>query len=96
MLYDVDTPLYDSDGKMAIENDKPATVRLATVRALLADTPQTSADEKLKRYQLFKKFGKHGNEIELDTAEATLCIKSAEVFPALVYGQLSDFYNQTK
>jgi len=99
MLYDLTTQLSDSDGTPAVEGEKPVTVQLVTVRALLADVSpsggQVSPDEKLKRYQLFKKLSK-GGALELTAEEALLAGNACGIFPPLVYGQIKDFYDQAK
>jgi hypothetical protein len=96
MKYDLTHTLVDSDGNPALENESPVTVKTAFVRALLADVSPTGAplspDDKLKRYQLFKKIGgSREDTVDLTVEEAAMLKTAAGVFPALVYGQLADF-----
>jgi hypothetical protein len=97
MLYDLTKQLLDSDGALAAEGDKPLTMQLVAVRGLLADVSasggQLTPDEKLKRYVLFKKLS-GGDSVELTADEASTCAAACGVFPPLVYGQMSDFFNQ--
>lgn len=93
MKYDFSKVLTNADGSEASENGKPATARQGFVNALVADPQGLTPAEKAQRYALFVKLQNSADDLTVD--ELGLAKKAIEIYPTLVYGQLSAFLDQS-
>ena len=101
MKYDLTAHIKAQDGKDMVDDmaaDKgPVTVKTVFVRSLFseysADSRPVPPEEKLKRYRLWQKIDKSGDEIELTLEEAQTLKTCAAAYGTFLYGQLNELLN---
>jgi hypothetical protein len=89
MLIDLTQVYVNSDDTPALTGDtrQPITLRFMLVQALLAESPNVSTEEKIKRYSLFRDIKKAGDTIELPVEDIAVLKRAATIFSTLVMGQ---------
>lgn len=93
MEYDFGTVLKNLDGSDAVDNGTPQTALKGLLTALIADKPDTTVEDKAKRFGLFVKL-KTGSS-SLVAEDLAILKRAIEIYPTLVYGQLNAFLDQT-
>jgi len=92
MKIDLVAPILGADDKPIEENGEVVPVGTALKTALLAGGD--SADDKVKRFDLWFKLKTAGNEVEISVSEAALLDKAIAYYPTLIFGRLSRLLSQ--
>lgn len=90
----LETVLSNLDDSPAMEGEKPVTARTALIRATLSDVDETGqavkGDDKIKRYDLYRKLKKATVDTDFEVEEVAALRKHVLVFPTMTAGQLRD------
>jgi hypothetical protein len=99
MKYPVKKSILDELGRPLTETSQESTYDLTFAllvgRGLINEPNDTSAEEKIERYDLYKKLRSATNDTDFSVAEVTLMRKAVLLaFKSLIAGQLAEILDQ--